>query len=523
MPGASARRLPAPGASVPGASAISPSGQALVHDPILGAWEADNAVLVPGFRGGKDYVLASAAYRSADDTDLLLHFDAAGGDSPVDLGGRWTAKSGPSFRLDREKREFGDASASFRGASSAISLFPGRGALLEGGSRFRDFSIEFWLYPATAENGEVILSWQSIRTLGGASLPQELSCAISGGRVTWSFQNFFDKPLPVGKATAKGATPERGNALPASRSRLELRAADPLVPKAWSHHLLRFDGDTGLLEYVVDGVTEAAVYATSTGHEGGDVYSPAVGAAAALTLGSSYGGLMDEFRISRSPVSSPALQSYGRDPGLVLSPVVDLGVGNSRLASVDLVARTPGATGIELSYRISDEWAGWRFDSPEWIPFRPGEGLPGSARGRYVQIRADLYPDGTGRVTPSLSSLVLHYEQDPLPPPPARLVATAKDGAVELRWSRVPDADVAGYLVYYGGGPGEYYGAAAAEGPSPIDVGKVTSITISGLPNGSLVYFAVATYDAAILPGKPESRAGEFSAEVSARPLRTAR
>jgi hypothetical protein len=321
----------------------------------------------------------------------------------------------------------------------------------------------------------------------------------------------------------------------ASSGHYSLRATDPLVPRVWSHHLLRFDGDSGLLEYLADGVTEAALYLTSTGHEtgargasgglrgGAEVFSPSIGAASALRLGADYAGLVDEFRITRSFVDAPVLAPYGRDGGLVLTPVADLGYGNSRLLSVDLLAKTPGATGIELSYRISDEWIGWRFDSPPWIPFRPGERLPDTARGRYVQVRADLYPDGTGRLTPSLSALTLHFEPDPLPPPPAKLVATAKDGAIELRWTRVPEADVAGYLVYYGPRPGDYYGSGAAEGPSPIDAGNVSSFTLTGLPNGGLVYLVVAVYDAASAPGMSARRAGDFSVEVSARPSRTAR
>jgi hypothetical protein len=511
-PAAGVVRLPGPGSSIPGSPAVVPPGTAAVRDPILGGWLTDNAVAVTGFRGGTDFVLAPAAYGVGADTDLLLHFD---GGTLRDETGRWTVSAGRSFASDLAKSAIGRGSASFRGPSTALSLMPGRGSLFDRSSRFRDFSIEFWLYPSSVENGELVLSWQSQRPLAKGSMPQAITCSVSGGRLAWTFQGFFDKP----GATSPSAT------------RVEVRAAAPLVPKAWSHHLIRFDGDSGLLEYLVNGVTEGTAYATSSGHEGGaaahagavDVWAPAVGATAALVLGADYSGLMDEFRISRSFIEGPTLAPYGRDPGLLLSPVADLGFGNSRLLSVDVVSRTPGNTGIELSYRISDEWIGWNLESPAWRPLRAGEALPADARGRYVQVRVDLYPDGTGRQTPSLSSVTLHYEPDPPPPAPAQVLALPKDGGVELRWSRVPEADVAGYLVWYGSSPGEYYGSNAAEGASPIDVGNVLSFTVTGLPNGGLVYFAVAAYDKAALPGMPARRAGPFSPETQARPSRTAR
>ena len=157
----------------------------------------------------------------------------------------------------------------------------------------------------------------------------------------------------------------------------------------------------------------------------------------------------------------------------------------------------PGTASIEFEYRIADSWAGWRSDSPPWIPLRVGEALPESARGRYAQVKVELYADGGGRLTPSLSSITLRFVADPPPPPPARIVAVPKDGAIELHWTRVPVGDLAGYLVYYGDRPGEYFGTGADQGPSPIDAGNTTSLTITGVPNGRLLYFVVAAYDTA--------------------------
>jgi len=474
----------------------------------LGAWSADGAVTKKGFKGLDDYVIAQAVYAPDPGADLILHLDRRG---ETDAAGRWEIAAGPDFGIDTERAILGAGAGSFRGSGSGLSLGPGPESLFARGSRFGDFSIEFWLYPANSENGEVILLWQSSRSIPGSVLSQHLSCVISGGRLQWSLVNLFAPPGPGAPAAAAG--------------RIELRARGALVPRQWSHHLLRFDGGTGLLEYLVDGVPEATAYATSTGREGGTIHLPAIGAASPLTLFPAYSGLADEFRLCARFVEAPNLKPYGRDPARVLSPIADLGFGHSRLVAVECEGQTPGGTSLEFEYRIADDWTAWRSGAAAWTPFRPGEVLPDSALGRYAQVRAALYPDGSGLLTPALSSLTLRFEPDPPPPPPGRVIAAPKDGAVELRWSRVPEADVAGYLVYYGDASGEYQGSGADQGPSPVDAGAADSIRLSGIANGRLLYLAVAAYDAAAgsAQGGAASRAGEFSAEVSARPSRTAK
>lgn len=496
-------------------SALAPSRA------LIGSWTSEGAVLKKGFKGRSDYVVADQAYGASVSNDLLLHFD---GPAASDESGNWRVQAGSAFSVNLGRSALGAGSASFRGPSSALSLTPGSGSVFGRDSSFRDFTIEFWLYPANADNGEVILLWQSLRKCASGVLPQQFSCVVSGGRLQWSFQGFFARP---GAAKASDAD-----------FRVELRGRSPLVPRVWSQHLLRFDGDTGLLEYLVDGKPEAETYATASGSEGGTVYEPAIGAAAPLKFCPEYSGLADELRISRGFVAEPSLKPYGRDPSLVVTPVADLGYGNSRLVAVDAEYKSPGTASVEFAYRIADSWASWRAvdagKEESWIPLRPGQALPESARGRYVQVRALLYPDGAGRLSPSLSSVTLRYEADPPPPAPSALVAYPKDGAVELHWKRVPEADLAGYLVYYGDRPGEYFGTGADQGPSPIDAGNTTTLTLTGIPDGRLLYFVVAAYDSAPDPdaGLPsaaaadtkraESRAGEFSPEAAARPSRTA-
>jgi hypothetical protein len=126
---------------------------------------------------------------------------------------------------------------------------------------------------------------------------------------------------------------------------------------------------------------------------------------------------------------------------------------------------------------------------------------------------AELYPDGSRRQTPEVSELRIVYEQDLPPAPPTGFYSEAGDGQVDLYWSSVNEEDVAGYLVYYGSKPGSYHGRDSDLGPSPIDVGRVTSVEVTGLTNSRLYYFAVVAYD-----GTDPPHRSLFSREISARP-----
>jgi hypothetical protein len=439
-------------------------------------------------------VLEPARYRKSEGTDLLVHFDAESG---WDETGRWRIEPRGTFKLaPADLAYMGPGAASFRAPGSQLVLYPEKSPLFGSGSVSGDFSLEFWLYPANVESGEILFLWKGARRDGTRTTTQQVSAIFSRNRMVFAFTNFF--------------APPGGGAF-----QLNLTGASLLVPRTWSHHLVRFDSSTGLVEYLMNGVSEAAAYATATGREGGAVHLPSVGTASPVTLGQNYTGLLDELRLSSSWVERPNLGRYGTEPGTAVSPLVDLGWNNTRLASVDAEIRTPGDSGAAFFYRVGDFPETWRTDSPEWRPFRPGGSLPETARGRYVQVRVELYPDPRGADGPILSSITLHFLPDPPPPPPGEVLALPGDGRITLRWSRVPEADLAGYLVYYGTSPGDYYGREAAQGPSPVDAVDTVSITLTGLTNGRLYYFAVASYDT-VLPRRP----GEFSREASARPAR---
>ena len=424
----------------------------------------------------------------------------------------------------------GNGAALFRSSSALglqdgpLVLKPKGNALFAPGTLVRDFSIEFWLCPQNLENGELVFVWSSSKPSNrGGYVNQRIQCAASRSRLQWSFENFFFAP---------------GSVAWGGEDRISLvLSGPPLLPRTWSHHLIRYDADLGLLEYLVDGRLEALEYTTSSGHEGAEVYTPIIGEESRLVLGSRFTGMMDEFRIHRNYLASPALAKYPGRGGRAETRTLDLGYANSRVLRIEAYggrsSNKPG--GAAGSGKVRNEYAGngalsfadhaemnffvrtsndpYQWNDVPWIPFNPGTSLA-DFKGRFIQVAVDFYPSGDGDASPYLSELKIMYQAAEPPPPPTQVVALAKNGAVELSWKASPSRDVGGYMVYYGAASGEYFG-------DRVILGNRTSIRIEGLNNGTLYYFAVAAYDRELEPDRltARERSGEFSREVSARPL----
>jgi hypothetical protein len=490
----------------------------------------------------------SSAVRYADEQtlDLALSFDEKQAAEFQDQTGHYQVLVSPAL-LSAEKRlaRSGAGAAMFSGlpsflentGSEPLVLIPQSGALLSPGQAIRDFSIEFWLFPMNMENGELIVSWTAAReNSDGNYALQQILCTASKNRLQWLFQNFF--------------TPPGDEERPVS---ISFTGITPLVPRTWSSHVIRFNADTGLLEYVVNGEPEAIAYASSSGREGGLLYHAVAGREGALILGGRFIGMLDEFRIYSSFIDDPIIRKYHRSGGRAETRILDLGEYNSSILRVDV----NGGRIAHSGERIQNEYAGtwpfrfadgptlqffiraadnpyqwsetpeqdaddWRFfsfdevlNNPEWRAFTPGAELSG-IRGRFAQIAVMFYPGGGNETAPYLDRIAVTYLPDDPPLAPALLTAIARDNAVDLSWRPNFDADTAGYLVYYGEESGQYFGEGAVLGKSPINVGKRTSVHIDGLQNGILYYFAVVAYDRF-----EPLHLGAFSREVSARPFRT--
>jgi hypothetical protein len=489
--------------------------------------------------------------------DMVLSFDEGRADLFADKTGRYQVTASAAVVSagihwarggTGAARFFGSAMTTAQAGlleSSSLVVTPrSREAVLAPASGVRDFTLEFWLYPLNMETGEQILTWTSIRLTGrGEQVYQRIQCAAEKNRLQWSFPDFFS------------AVDE------SRRLAFSLKGVSPVVPQTWSHHLIRFDAGTGLLEYLVNGVPEDILYVTSTGHEGGEVYIPRIGEEGRLVLGGRFTGLMDEFRLYSAFVDQPQLKKFSGREGRMETRILDLGERDSRIIRIDAVGgRTsaagriqdpvvPGTTGGASvpareravvsaapanrysggdSFKFVDDSAIRFFirtgNSPylradaAWRPFEPGTDLKGGDfQGRFVQLAAEFYPSGDGETTPYLEELRIIYVPNEPPHPPPMITAVARNGAVDLSWRPSPSRNVEGYLVYYGTSRGEYFGDDAAQGASPIDAGNQTAVHLDGLKNGVLYYFAVSAYGQSNI-----SRPGEFSREATARPLRSA-
>jgi len=463
--------------------------------------------------------------------DLSVSFDEKDTGLYRDSIGRYKVTSSPEIEaVDRRYARAGTGAALFGGTTPLVIEPQNANALFASGSRIRDFTVEFWLYPLNMENGEQILSWVSTRQANRSAGPlasgdfstQRIHCAASKNRLRWSFVNFF---------TSSAGSPNVD---------IEFSGVTPLVPKTWSHHLVRFDAATGMVEYVVNGSSEAIVYATSTGKEnlsspsGGEVYMPVVGTDGVFFLGERFTGLMDEFKIHSVCAGRSSVRKYAPSGGRAETKAIDLGDSNSGVIRVDAsggrIGVTSGRADNEFRkngrFRFSDDAEmnffiracenPWLLNDSPWISFTPGADISG-IRGRYVQIAVDFYPSSDGETSPYLDELRIVYRPGELPLPPRNVTAVAVDGGVLLRWKHSPTANTAGYLVYYSDVRGELFGGGALLGPSPIDAGNKNSLYIDGLKNGTLYYFRITAYD--YVTGAVNYNAGEFSGIVTARPL----
>ena len=443
--------------------------------------------------------LSTNARSVTDGTDLLLDFEKDGGEKEIfsDKRGNYTVQSNSLLSSPK----------SVMGHHSALSRGNGKGLVLQGNERSvfgrqggtGSWTIEFWLCPAIAENGERVFEWHSSRIVNDYVLFQMIEASFFNNRMQWNFTNVFD-------------------GMPDNKGEVTLLSYSALIPNKWSHHEISYDEESGLLECKIDSKVEALKYITEGGREGKTIYQPVLGEVAPISIAPAYTGCVDDFRIlSRVTDSSEprnlVYDKYKVDGGRFESLPIMTSPG-SVVDSVQIVDNVPPQTEIRYYVRAGDNFYNWNESEPKWVRVQNGQEIAG-VKGRYMQVAADLFPDGAGRNTPSVTEIKINYTQVPPPTAPFSVRARPGDGMVDLSWSYSVDENAGGYYIFYGNRPGEYLGTDADQGTSPIKVDNITSFRLTGLKNGAIYYFAVSTYS------KEDSQiSGSLSNEAHARPGR---
>ncbi len=107
----------------------------------------------------------------------------------------------------------------------------------------------------------------------------------------------------------------------------------------------------------------------------------------------------------------------------------------------------------------------------------------------------DFFDDGSLSVT-NYGNMLTEPGTEAPPAPPTGFQVAVSGNTFNLSWNANAEADIAGYRVYYDVDSGyPYEGTGATQGASGIDVGKVTSYSLSGLPANRNIYFTVLAYD----------------------------
>jgi hypothetical protein len=502
--------------------------------------DRENIVELPGLRPNPVLSISSAKSKIESEVDLYLSFNEGNSTRFKDDAGHYSITVTDGVRPSEPRwTRRGTGAALFSGNSVApyqtrmkneapLVLKPmNSSALFAPGRTIGDFSIEFFLFPNNLSSGEILLNWQATVKNYAAPSPiaaparagvqssfQSITCTAGKNRLNWAFDNFFISPDDT------------------SVKNVALSSNIPLSPKTWSHHLVRFDSATGLLEYLIDGTPQSIVYVTASGREGGEVWTPVAGERGALLLGVDFTGLIDEFKIANSFIQIDSVNRYPIHGGRIETEALDLGDVNSSIKKIEASGgRIQFASRATLNeymknsdFRFSDDSqvqffarvadTPWQMDTKEWTVVKNGAEIFSMA-GRYIQIAADFYPAGDLESAPYLEQIAIEYKEQGAPPPPGQVVAIARDGAVDISWKPGRDDRAAGFMVYYGTKSGEYFSADALQGESPVDAGKAASLHLDKLKNGTLYFFAVAAYDDAGV-----FHQGGFSREASARPLR---
>ena len=443
--------------------------------------------------------------RTADrKTIILLHFNE---DDMYDSTGRCKISN---LNISKKSRKLGSGGGIFNEGNGPASLDSGKRSFFPDRIYSGNFTVEFWLNSRNTADGETYFLYENYTDTGRKILPQHFKCFLEDRIISWNIKNLFlSSDMEPFSITLKGSR--------------------RIIPGKWSHHMLRYNSDTALLEYLYNGIPEAVAHVNREGRESGRTYPFYAGTSSRIELGEKFTGSIDEFRIQGEWVEEASRSRIGDYSGYFITEMIDLKHSRSELFNVGISDTVPPGTDIKYYYCLSDtpfipdnlasadSSAGGDQDCDGWNILEKGKVR--ISGGRFLWLKGVLYSDGEKNISPSVNTITLRYDEKSPPPPPAVVKAEVSDGKIQLRWSSVPDSGIAGYLVYIGEKPGHYFGSGSKFPSSPIDAGLNNNIVIDNLENGKVYYMAVSSYyRTASAIGKIIKKGGNYSAEISARP-----
>jgi hypothetical protein len=241
-------------------------------------------------------------------------------------------------------------------------------------------------------------------------------------------------------------------------------------------------GLSGVLQgNIVNGNVAQGKYADGGGiyAKSGDVFSNTVQANA---VGGAYGDGSGVFADNAKQVLNNTIVHNDSNVNATGGLVIDYDdYGEPHVHGNTLYGHAPYDLMVANTDDISGTLNYWGTQDPVEIGAHIYDQLDDAALGRFV-------------VYPALDAL-----GDSAPPPaPGNVTADFGEEIVDLTWDAVPGAGAPfGYIIYYDSdGPlPPLEGTGLDQGNSGIDVGAVTSATLTGLDPARSIYFVVTFYD----------------------------
>ena len=458
-----------------------------------------NLNFTEGLYGYDAYGISAKTHKMNEDTDLYVSFEEK---STKDRTGKYSIVEDRTFFTQNE------AAGRFAGISRSndtmLAFMGNKKSIFGKAGIVGSFSIEFWINPALCVSGENLFFWRSSRNVKQYSAYQTIDCSFMNGKVEWKLQNVFydvnDKPYDF---------------LLVSHSNV--------MPEKWSHHYICYDADAGTLEYYIDGKLEDFKFTTDSGNAYGQYLLLDFGVPARIEICKNYVGSIDEFVISHRvrhylDTDDGKLSGNADTPYFVSVPFAT-NMGGCILDSIESIVDIPNQTDLQFfvrgaNYLYELDPSASEESKAKWV--HVSDGIPESeVVGRFFQVAVNFYSNGIRSVSPTLTQITMNYTEPDLPIPPVLLTAKVSDSKVLLSWNDNNYDGKYGYLVYYGSRSGEFIGTDLDQGDSPIDCKSANSIELTGLENGKIYYFTVASY----LKEFPEI-IGENSKEIYARPMK---